>query len=93
MATKYASSVDSGDVFEDPDSDSVSVPLIIEGLKHVGGQRFTLTGLRVREVDWESVARAMGFGEMLPMDLHDDLAHVLWQHDITQALRNRVRRA
>ena len=90
MANKTARPVSEPDVWESTGTPKMLVR--IEGLQQVGDDTFELSGVQPRGIDWPAVGAALGY-ESMPDDLADDIAAAVWDHDILQVLRSRIKRA
>lgn len=82
------------DAFEAVDGFPVppgSVRLHIGGLRQVGEGIFDLAGVKVREIDWELVAKAMG-REFLPDALAREIDDACFRYDVAEILSERIAR-
>ena len=65
----------------------------IEGLRQTGPNEFELSDVVPRNIDWASVAAALGFesGEV-PDRLGDAISEAVWDYDIRELLAQRIKR-
>lgn len=92
MAMKQAIAHD--DAFNAVDSFPVpenAVRLRIGGLRQVGEDIFDLHGVKVREIDWEMMAKAMG-REFLPDALAAQIDKAAFSYDVAELLAERIER-
>lgn len=68
----------------------------IEGLRPepgVGEFAFSLEGVKHREIDWQLVRKGLLFEGDMPDDLVDDIAALVWKHDLVRILSERIKPA
>ena len=66
----------------------------IPGLRHqphAGEFTFSLEGVKRRNVDWSLISQGLGYEGDMPNDLIDDMAALIWRHDIVQILADRIK--
>lgn len=91
---KQARPVTSDDAFAAVDAfpvESGSVRLRIGGLTPVGEGIFDLHGIKVREIDWDMMAKAMG-REFIPDALAAQLDQACFRYDVAEILSERIER-
>jgi len=94
MRQQHPSSASEPDVFEGTVHFPVepgSVRLRIEGLVQVGPEVFDLRGVKVREISWEALARALG-RDHLPDALAAKIDNACFQYDVAEILSERIER-
>jgi hypothetical protein len=73
-----------------------SIDLLIEGAVFVtndfNGVKVKVTGYQQRNIDWQAVANAMSFPDgPFPDELADKIGDLLFDYDLVQFLKSRVR--
>lgn len=67
----------------------------LEGMLPLGDGLFEIEGVVPRNIDWAVVASALNLGPETPESLRlmDDISELVWDYDIRNILRDRVKRA
>ena len=91
MATKQAIRDDAFEAVDDFPIPAGHVRLHIEGLRQVGEGVFDLAGVKVREINWEMVAKALE-REFLPDALAAQIDNACFRYDVAGILSERIER-
>ncbi len=81
----------------DPWQAGTNIPdvlVTIPGLRHEPGAgefAFSLEGVKHRDVDWSRVREGLGYEGDMPDNLIDDMAALIWRHDLIQILSDRIK--
>lgn len=67
-----------------------TVELFIPGLEQIGNERFRLEGVNRREIDWHKMREALHIEGPLSEVLADQIAAVVFRHDIAAILAERI---
>ena len=91
MKQSYSPKAEAFEAVDNFPVESGAVRLRIEGLVPVGDGIFDLRGIRVREIDWDMLAMAVG-RELIPEALASQIDQVCFRYDVAEILSERIER-